>query len=474
MLATNSKRVVKIDYTPTAKQAEFHRSTADELLFGGAKSPGKSCALTMEGVAYALEYPKSQPHIFRETFDDLEANIIEEFKNRVPASLYRYDAIKHNAYMDNGSTIKFRYIKNLQDAKSYQGRSIPWIGIDEVTKHDEPTVQEILSCNRSAEGFPVRARFTSNPGGKGHQWVKKRFVAGTQYGRLPYIDPVTGNVIQFIPATVYDGVLVQNDPAYVRRLENLPESERKAYLEGDWDIFAGQFFAGYWGPHNICYPFVIPEQPDNSKIFGSLDHGTVHNTSFGLWWLGPRGQIYRIFTYSRNGGTTEMHAGNVVDAIESCRFSRYMPPIEVYYDYAMNKEHRLNEVEYRSDIDEYKDQFEAKGWNTTFVSANKRKIDGCSMMKSAFSVIEKDEPIFKCFSGLNDPLVQSIENVQTDALNTETYAKMDGDDEADECRYGIMGMISKTGTLKAVTKRDKPFKVPRKNKKIRQIRGLTR
>ena len=54
--ATGGK-VVTIDYQPHPKQVLFHASDADECVYGGAKGGGKSCALTMDAVNYALHFP---------------------------------------------------------------------------------------------------------------------------------------------------------------------------------------------------------------------------------------------------------------------------------------------------------------------------------------------------------------------------------------------------------------------------------
>ena len=434
---------VTVDYTPRPKQALFHRSDAVECLFGGAKSPGKSCALTMEAVAYALEYPGSMPYLFRSTYDDLEANLIQEFLKRVPKEIYDYNNSQHEAYLHNGSTIKFRYIGNLTDAYRYNGRSIPWIGVDELTEHTEQAIQILLSCNRTADRFPVRFRATANPGNKGHKWVARRYVHATAYGKKTYNDAVTGNKIEFIPATVYDGVLIERDPAYVKRLENLPESEKQAYLYGNWDIFEGQFFSDF-GLHNRETPFVIDEQDDNSRIIGSLDHGIAHYTSFGLAYLDPDGIIHRIFTYKANGGTTKHHAEAIADAIEACRFSRHTYPSDIFYDYSMETKHALNEHNYRSDLDEYMDVFKTRlgGKQVSWIPANKRKVDGCHSMRLVFSA-SAGTPIFRYFDGLNDDLVGGLSDVMVDKLNPEMYAKMEGDDVADECRYMVMGALVK-------------------------------
>ena len=75
---------VRVNYTPNEKQARFHVSDADEAVYGGAKGGGKSCALVMECYAYGLEYARSSCYLFRETYDDLEANLVKEWKEKIP------------------------------------------------------------------------------------------------------------------------------------------------------------------------------------------------------------------------------------------------------------------------------------------------------------------------------------------------------------------------------------------------------
>lgn len=262
---------ITVSYIPNAKQSLFHECDADEVVYGGAKGGGKSCALVMEGLAYGLENPGAQMYIFRETYDDLEANIIREWKEKVPRELYSYHESKHVATLINGTTMKFRYIRNFADAEGYQGRSMDWIGVDELTKHEKRSIQILLSCLRSPKGFKPTFRGTCNPGGIGHTWVKEDFIEATNYGEHPTIDPVTNNKRVFIPAKVYDNeVLMKNDPNYVKRLENLPEKERKAFLDGDWDIFEGQYFGEFKRHIHVIEPFVVPEY---WQRFRFLDYG---------------------------------------------------------------------------------------------------------------------------------------------------------------------------------------------------------
>lgn len=260
-----------VPYEPNSKQWFFHASAAEEAVYGGAKGGGKSKALIMDAAAYALEYSGAIIGLFRETYPNLEANLIREWKRSIPKELYRYNEAKHTATMLNGSLVLFRYVRNERDAETYQGQEFDYIGIDELTKHTERTIQLLLSCLRSPQGFPPRFRGTCNPGGRGHGHVKQNYVEATNYGERIVIDPITGNRRVFIPAKVYDNyVLMQNDPAYARRLENLPEQERKAFLEGDWDVFIGQVFSEWCRDIHVIQPFAIP--PGWSR-FRSFDWG---------------------------------------------------------------------------------------------------------------------------------------------------------------------------------------------------------
>ncbi|MFQ7078541.1 MAG: terminase large subunit domain-containing protein [Christensenellaceae bacterium] len=108
-------------YTPNKKQKIFHSCAADEVVYGGSKGGGKSCALVMECLAYCLENKGATAYLFRETYDDLEANLVQEWKQKVPKELYEYSESKHIASLRNGSRVLFRYISNDEDADGYQG-----------------------------------------------------------------------------------------------------------------------------------------------------------------------------------------------------------------------------------------------------------------------------------------------------------------------------------------------------------------
>lgn len=289
---------IVIPYTPSEKQNLFHASAADETFYGGAKGGGKSTALVADTLAYALEFPGAECYLFRETYDDLEANLIAEWKRRVPEQLYTYNESKHTAKLKNKSVVKFRYIRNKQDAEHYQGRSMDYIGVDELTKFEEPWIQELLSCLRSAKGFPPTFKATGNPGGIGHKWVKQKYITRTNYGKQSYTDEETGNLISFIPSTVYDNpAIMQNDPKYVRRLENLPEDKKKAFLYGDWGTYTGQGFPE-WNPSiHVVDDFVVPSY---WRKWRCCDNGYTDPFYWGWLTVSPDGIVYLYREYTRD------------------------------------------------------------------------------------------------------------------------------------------------------------------------------
>jgi hypothetical protein len=278
----------------------------------------------MEGLAYALENPGANMYFFRETYDDLEANIIKEWKEKVPRELYSYNESKHQATLINGTSVKFRYIRNFADAEGYQGRSMDWIGVDELTKHLRESIQVLLSCLRSPKGFKPTFRATCNPGGIGHMYVKEDYIEATGYGDHPTTCPITGNKRVFIPAKVWDNdVLMKNDPNYVKRLQNLPEDQRKAFLDGDWDLFSGQYFDEFKRDIHVCDPFPIP---DHWHRYFVCDYGL--DMFAGLWIA--RDEQGRAYVYK------EVYESGLIISEASKRFLevnggdrlkiRYAPP----------------------------------------------------------------------------------------------------------------------------------------------------
>ena len=98
----------------------------------------------------------------------------------------------------------------------------------------------LLSRLRGANPYPKQVKSATNPGGVGHAWVKARFIdalAPDEERRF------AGGSRIYLPARVADNrFLLDADPGYLRRLQNLGQRDRQALLYGDWDLFEGQYF----------------------------------------------------------------------------------------------------------------------------------------------------------------------------------------------------------------------------------------
>lgn len=186
----------------------------------------------------------------------------------------------------NGSRIKLGYCEHEKDVYQYQGQEYDVIGLEEATHFTEEQMTFLTTCNRSTRtDFKPRMYFTSNPGGVGHQWFKRLFIDREYRGKEKAEDYV------FIQAKVYDNtVLMENNPEYVEVLENLPEELRRAHLDGDWDVYAGQFYREFRRDIHTIRPFDIPAW---WKRFRSLDYGLDMTACY--WWAVDQGG--RVFAY---------------------------------------------------------------------------------------------------------------------------------------------------------------------------------
>ena len=231
-------------YRPFPRQEEFHRCEAKYRLFGGAAGPGKTKALLWEAIAQALRYAGVDTLLLRRTFPELEASLLTYFRRDVPRELYRsYNDSKHVVTWRNGSTTRFGYSQSENDVYQYQGAEFLFIGIDELTLFTLNQWQFLTSRNRCPVPgtFPNMAGAT-NPGNIGHAWVKALWIerkpaAGME--RPEQYDPAD---YAFIRATVRDNPIYAHDQNYLKTLRALPRHLRQAFLEGDWNVFAGQYF----------------------------------------------------------------------------------------------------------------------------------------------------------------------------------------------------------------------------------------
>lgn len=280
-----------MDISITEKQNSFIKSTAFETLFGGAAGGGKSYGQLVDALLYALKYPKSKQIIFRRTFPDLERSIIRTSLDLYPREVASYNNSKHVWTFANGSIIDFGYIDNEKDVYQYQSAEYDVIRFDELTHFTEFMYTYMISRCRGANDYPKGMKSSTNPGGVGHVWVKERFIDVGVPNEVHECKMETGQTSTrlFIPSFVTDNkFLMEMDPDYVKRLDALPEKERKALKEGNWDIFDGQYFTDFDRSIHVIEPFDIPEEWDRYR---TIDYGL---DMLACYWIAidPKGNEY--------------------------------------------------------------------------------------------------------------------------------------------------------------------------------------
>lgn len=232
---------------PTEKQQLFLSDKHKYLAYGGSRGGGKSHAIKLAAVILAFDYPGIKIMIVRKTYPELTENHIKPLiewlhcydpdKSR---RIAKYNDQKKEMIFANGSQFLFRYCDTDKDAERYQGTECDVLFVDEATQQPEERIKKLTACVRGVNNFPKLIRYTCNPGGEGHQWVKRLFIDRR------FVDGENPDDYGFIQSSVKDNKpLMARNPDYIRQLEALPPHLKDMWLYGNWDIFEGQFFEDF-------------------------------------------------------------------------------------------------------------------------------------------------------------------------------------------------------------------------------------
>ena len=142
-------------------------------------------------------------------------------------------------------------LRNLDDPSKYASSEFAFAAVDELTKNERKVFDQLRSIIRWPGIEETKFFAGTNPGEIGHEWVKKLFIDRN----LSTEDPLS-NQVCFIPSLPTDNPY--NAQTYLEELKRLPEKLRKAYLEGNWDVFEGQYFSEWDKNRHVCNPFPIP------------------------------------------------------------------------------------------------------------------------------------------------------------------------------------------------------------------------
>lgn len=286
----------------------FMTTEAEELLYGGAAGGGKSYGLRAWAVTYSMVYPGALGVLFRQSFRQLEETHLINIQQEVPDSVAEYKTTSHDLIFPNGSIIMFRFCEKDEDARTYDTAEFDYILFDELSHFTQFQYTYLTSrCRSTKPWWPgPRIRSGATPLGRGHGWVKSRFVEVRKEDNIPvqpfeiWEAPLSdgGMTRQFIPAKVTDNpTLFKADPKYMDRLRALPYEEYRAKALGDWDVFTGQFFTRWRDQVHVMEPFDIPLDWDH---FICSDYG--FNKPYAVLWFARPPKTNTVFVYKEQYG----------------------------------------------------------------------------------------------------------------------------------------------------------------------------
>lgn len=427
-----------LGYTPFPKQEQFHVSRAKYRLFGGAAGPGKSKALLVEGILQALEYSGANTLLLRRTFPELEQSLLHYFRRDVPRELYKsFNESKHLVTWQNGSTTRFGYCQSESDVYQYQGAEFLFIGIDELTLFTLRQWQFLTSRNRCpiAGAFPNMAGAT-NPGNVGHAWVKALWIDKQP---APGMDsPATYDPADydFIPARVSDNPIYAGDESYLKTLRALPSHLKRAFLDGDWDVFAGQYFDNFDHAQHIIRAEEIDWKPWWPRWI-SIDWGFEHPAA--IYWHcampGEGSALHRVTSYREwvthrtapRDLAREIIRRSVHGRVPHPEPSLALEKIDAIY---LSPDAFARRIDEASIAEQMGDIFASAGLPRP-IPADDDRIGGWMLMYQMLAACEwliADNCV---------ELIRTLPNLVRDPARIEDIEKMDGDDPADAARYGL-------------------------------------
>ena len=268
--------------------------------YGGARGGGKShWLLAQMGADDCQRVPGLKCLLLRkvgkanlEHFEDLRRRLFGKLK-------HDFSAFRGVLTFANGSRIIAGHFQNEKDIDAYLGLEYDMIGIEEATTLTARKYQDISTCCRTSKSnFRPRIYSTTNPGGVGHGWYRTKFV-------LPMLEKRETET-RFIPARVTDNRW--NNPEYVRVLQNLSGWQKRAWLDGDWDIAAGQYFTTLRREVHVVQDF---DETRAREWFVALDYGFAHYTVALLGCTDGDGNIFVVDEHTERLWLPQRHAAAI-------------------------------------------------------------------------------------------------------------------------------------------------------------------
>lgn len=273
-----------------------------DLGAGGARGPGKSHGVFGQITIDDCQRVRGLKALFLrqtgksagESFGDLVEKVL------MNKTSYTYNHSQNILRFPNGSRVLLGGFENEKDIDKYIGIEYDVIGVEE---RNQLTGEKILklkgSLRTSKQGWRPRMYSSFNPGGIGHQDVKTTFVEPFRTG--------TETKTRFIPATYKENPYLNLE--YIDYLEGLQGDLGRMWREGDWDIFAGQFFSEWRQEKHVIAPFELPTSW--KRVRGIDVSGRSGITSCHWYAIDNDGGVIAYREHYKTGLDADQHAREI-------------------------------------------------------------------------------------------------------------------------------------------------------------------
>lgn len=367
---------------PNSPQAHFMSRIEDEVLFGGAAGGGKSEALLHYPVRDLLRIPKLQALYVQRENNRMRDVLVRAQEFFVPLGA-TYNKTEQIFTFQNGSRYEFGHMEHEESKIRYQGRAFEIICFDELTQFSERQYLYLFSRNRGAFNpqYKARMRAATNPGGIGHGWVRSRFIDALEPGKTRFFirinnedrrchpDTPFAKSRAFIPARVSDNPYYR-DSAYVANLMALPENERRALLEGDWNAFEGQFFRMWRRNIHVVEPLELPQ---DWAYFGAYDYGYSSPACYLLAGVNYDGDVYFVREFYQEELSIREQAEAILELESGIKVTARIADNQIF-------EHRMKNEPGSDDTIDAIFYRESKG-KISFGRSNKDRMSGWAAVK---------------------------------------------------------------------------------------------
>ncbi|MFA5152855.1 MAG: phage terminase large subunit [Clostridia bacterium] len=408
-------------FKPTAKQTEAIKAadTHRYTLYGGSAGGGKSFWIRMYILRKMLKwYSENQikgirAAIFCEDYPSLKDRHLSKMQYEFPEWL---GSIKESTTDGLGFHFKPEWgggviaLRNLDDPSKYLSSEFALIAIDELTKNDKIVFDTLRMRLRWPGIEDTKFIAATNPGEKGHQWVKDIWINGK-------FDPNEKEKDQFIyvPARCYDNPYLPD--SYLNALKSLPEKMRKAYEEGDWNTFEGQYFTEWDKSIHVVSKFDIPV---TWRKIRCIDVGGRNGWTACVWLaIDYDGNVWAYREYYATGLDSDEHAKKIKELSK-----------DEFYPYTVIDSSAFSKIGLPETIAEVYTRNGVEG----LVPASKKRVDGWDFVHQYLRI--EDGPKLKFFSDCVN-CTRTIPELIHDKNRPEDVDS-DGEDHlADALRYGL-------------------------------------